>query len=79
MGANLSEFLFAQLLLLLVTAVLALVGVMLKRHVNSTDRVAEEVGKLSNQVSRLLERDRMHRLADYRKGSEENDRSDHHD
>lgn len=72
MGNSLSEFLFAQLLLLLVTAVLSLVGVMLKRHVNSTDRVAEKVEGLSEKVSRLLERDRMHRLSDYRKPAEEN-------
>lgn len=65
MGANLAEFLFAELLLLLVSSILALVGYMLKRHVNATDALALEVKEQGKQVARLLERDRMQRLADY--------------
>jgi len=69
---HLAEFLFAELLLLLVSALLALVGYMLKRHVNTTDALKEEVKELAKSVTRLLERDRVQRLADYRQAAGSN-------
>ena len=65
MEGHLAEFLFAELLLLLVSAILALVAYMLKRHVSAMDALAAEVKEQGKQVARLLERDRMRRLADY--------------
>ncbi len=67
MEGHLAEFLFAELLLLLVSAVLALVGYLLKRHINTTDRLSSKVEGLADKVTRLLERDRQQRLADYGK------------
>jgi len=63
---HLAEFLFAELLLLLVSALLALVGFMLKRHVGAMDALAKEVKEQGQLVARLLERDRMQRLTDYK-------------
>lgn len=65
MEAHLSEFLFAELLLILVSSILALVAYMLKRHVAAMDALSVEVKEQGKQVARLLERDRMRRLSDY--------------
>lgn len=66
MEGHLAEFLFAELLLLLVSSILALVAYMLKRHVSAMDALSTEVKEQGKQVARLLERDRMRRLSDYR-------------
>ena len=70
MEGHLAEFLFAELLLLLVSAILALVAYMLKRHVAAMDALSVEVKQQGKQVARLLERDRMRRLSDYNDAEE---------
>ena len=72
MGNTMAEFLFAQLVLLLATGLVALVGYLLKRHINTTDALGTKVEKLTTEVTRLLERDRTRRLSDYSTPVDEN-------
>ena len=84
MDAHLAEFLFAQLVLLLAVSLCGIVAWFLKRYVDSADEMGkrndqkfEELGKrftdLNISVARLLERDRMLRISDYKHTAPENE------
>ena len=77
MGEHITELIFVQLILMLAASLCGIVAFFLKRHIASQDELrttlsaryddlSKRFSDLNSNFARLLERDRMLRVSDYK-------------